>query len=78
MLIVVFIQLEIHNILYYCLPMTIVNNKRNFPIYRKQGKILSGFHKSLSDRKLKLKLTGFGKYEKSTLVEIRKMVESSR
>ncbi len=55
--------------------MTIGNNRRNIP--RSKGKkrgIFSGFHKPLPGRKLKLKKLGPEKYEKFTLVEIRKLV----
>jgi hypothetical protein len=58
--------------------MTIVNNERNIPRYRNKEKVFSGFHKPLSNLKLTLKLPGSGKYEKSTLAEIRKVVESSK
>jgi hypothetical protein len=78
MLIVVLIQLQINTILYYCEPMTIVNNKRDIPRYGNKEKVFSGFHKPLSNLKLTLKLSGSGKYEKSILAEIRKMVESSK
>ncbi len=74
MLIVVFIQLKIHTILYYCLSMTIANNKRNIPRYGKKEKVISGFHNSLSNLKLKPKC----KHGKSASEEILKIIESTR
>jgi hypothetical protein len=56
--------------------MAIGNNKRNIPRYGK--KVFSGFHKPPPSNKLKPKLSGYGKYEKSTLTEIRKIIENTK
>ncbi|MHC4268637.1 MAG: hypothetical protein ACYSTS_09240 [Planctomycetota bacterium] len=56
--------------------MTVGNNRRNIPRnIKKKRKVFSGLHKPLTDRKLKLKMSGPYKNEKFTLAEIRKLVE---
>ncbi len=55
--------------------MVVKNNRRNIPRYIGKKKIIfSGHHKPFPDRKLNLKISGPGKNEKFTLVEIRKLV----